>query len=101
MKPSEVIRETKVQLFERGWAQGKFENDRGEVCVRGAIGLALFGDTSASIRQLACDPIEQLILEAVGCEVTGWNDDKSRTFDEVIDGLDKAEKLAEQRELNV
>lgn len=102
MKPSEIIRESKCILFERGWCKEALENERGEVCALGAINVAATGmaclsslghyprDVVAAKQSLSSAISEPLIYR--------WNNDSERTFDEVIEALDRAEKLAEQAE---
>lgn len=100
MKPSEVIREARSILFERGWHQGGYQGRDGSVCVEGACLLALEtlpgalseADTLSTIRA---------VLPSSFCAVFLWNDDEDTTFSDVIDVLDRAEKIAEEREANV
>lgn len=94
MKPSEVIRETKNVLFERGWKRGGFEGDDGTVCVYRALDIATRGPG------ISWDAYKA-VVSALPEPHTGiwvWNDARVRSFDEVIDVLDKAEKIAEARE---
>lgn len=109
MKASELIREARNVLFERGWHQGYFtpiDDDTGEpladdgpVCIYGAIGCVLGDVENKGISTAAVDPFLFAVLDVEDdCEVTEWNDAQERTFSEVIDALDRAEKLAEQRE---
>lgn len=103
MKPSEVIRETRNVLFERGWHQGSLRGPGDSRCVIGAtyavIGIEL--PTNNETLNDTRDWMETLpVLEAATApfRVSAWNDEEGRTFSEVIDMLDKAEKIAEQRE---
>lgn len=92
---ADIIREGRNQLFERGWTQGTMIGPDGTVCAIGAcqladqaIGLGAFQtwvDTRNTIE--ACTP------DGVG--TANWNDTPGRTFDEVIDLFDRAEKYAE------
>ena len=100
MKTSEVIREARNVLFERGWIQGALERIDG-VCLRGAVMTAVRGsylylmDTDVCLVNAAEDIIG---TQTGGWSIPTWNDMGSRTFDEVIEVLDKAEKIAEQME---
>jgi hypothetical protein len=98
MKPSEIIRESKNVMFERGWCQGSFERLDGSVCVRGALRLS----ATQGARIVWTDGWQVGEAEAAahvstavgGGYIPTWNDTKGRTFSEVIDALDLAEKLA-------
>jgi hypothetical protein len=99
MKPSEIIRASKNVMFERGWNQGGYMGPDGSVCVRGALRIAAFGEicpdvlVDADYRLL--DRAERYIrLSVPGRNIAGWNDTPGRTFSEVIDVLDLAEKRA-------
>lgn len=108
MKPSEVLREARNVLFERGWHQGDFTpldaDDEpvadGPVCAYGAIGVVLGDVCCEGIDTTAVDPF---LFAALGvgrdAEIPEWNDEPGRTFGEVIDVFDKAEKLAEAAEV--
>lgn len=116
MKHSEMIRETKHKLFERGWAQRAQEDMDGTVCVVGAAKLAVYGEISHVYTEtITCGTIvmqqtmvrghqmprglRPIIEEAIGgAKIERWNDREGRTFTEVVDALDRAEKIAEQRE---
>lgn len=107
MKPSEVIREARNILFERGWHQGDLEGVDGSVCAAGALYCAAIGQPIPSAGNMALihnsnEPFQYLI-QALAPLVEGgvgsWNDVNGRTFDEVIDAFDRAEKIAEQREV--
>lgn len=96
MKASEVIREAKNLLFERGWCQGDLMGPDG-LCTRGALGVAATGSAYAS--NFASVEAEFFIKTVVyPVTVPGWNDAPGSTFGEVIDALDRAEKLALQHE---
>lgn len=107
MKQSEVIRETKCQLFERGWQQDAMHNKaNGHVCLVGALHCAIFGQPQVNWDDVEIDALLDLrtgVLVTLGMAmeddaIAGWNDAKGRTFTEVIDVLDAAEKFAERQE---
>lgn len=95
MKPSEQIREVKATLMDRGWVQGTAQNSRGEVCLGKAVVLTsqkygIFGPS-----------LYERVLEAIFAVdgqrwnyIPPWNDRIGRTFTDVGDVLDRAEKLA-------
>lgn len=118
LKPSEIIREGKLQLFERGWQRGASLIDRhGSLCALGALGKAA-GLTDDDLRsQLKYVPFYDGVLHTAATflaeamshdrpegrywvtrSVWSFNDATGRTFDEIIDAFDKAEKFAEQAE---
>lgn len=101
MKPSEVIREARNVLFERGWTRRQLEHDDGSVCAMGALRIAAYGAVlgwgpeveSARDCLIAADAhLPDFITDEPS--VPAWNDYPGRTFGEVIDAFDKAEKLA-------
>lgn len=93
MTPAEMIREAKCVLFERGWHQGDSEAPDGSVCVRGALGVV--ADGCAWNLGMGTTAL-QYLREAIGrASIINWNDDPDRSFGEVIDALDRAEKIAE------
>lgn len=98
MKSSEILDRTISILFEHGWTKGRFHNDAGEVCVRGALAFAR-GEEKIFLHT-PYDREEHYIVKAcpriVGSHgwISMWNDHPDRTFDEVIEVLEKAKKLA-------
>lgn len=108
MKPSELLREGRNQLFERGHTKGELERD-GQVCSIGALYCAVYGTARPSGQALADMETHSQFLSAYRCLkraancdfVADWNDRPNRTFSEVIDAFDKAEKLAEAAEAEV
>ena len=99
MKTSEVIRGARNVLFERGWTKHYLHNSAGNVCLRGALMQATAGRISWSVWD-DISPAESIISGKLinGVNVAAWNNAPGRTFDEVIEVLDKAEKIAEQME---
>lgn len=106
----EVIREARNLLFERGWWKGDLEGPNGELCVEGALCVAKNGGMHGMITHELLGPVWKAIEAAsrargisskgdIPCGAFIWNDAKDRTFDEVIEVLDRAEKIAEQSEL--
>lgn len=92
---AEVIREARNLLFERGWTQHVTEDDDGHLCLIRALNLAA-GEGLGRVASIAHPGADKAIASAVDDRVAfGWNDEPGRTFGEVIDILDKAEKFAE------
>jgi hypothetical protein len=100
MKASEIIREARNVLFERGWTQGELIAESGELCLEGALSLAETGE----IRYLPYCGAVDAVMKALDVKwrdsLWGFNDTTGRTFDEVIDALDRAEKIAEAEEVD-
>lgn len=98
MTDAQIIRDARNLLFERGWNQGALEGDDGSLCVSGAV--------NAAVNAACLGPVEpyfrvlRLFESVVSREITGWNDAPERTFNEVIDAMDRAEKIAESREVS-
>jgi hypothetical protein len=100
MKPSEVMREARNVLFERGWT--KLPNALGWIpeedappvplCIEGAVRLAkgepVIEDEKPYLREAICE------RGGFGESPWEWNDRAATTFDDVIDVLERAEKLA-------
>lgn len=91
----QVLRDAVDLLFRRGWTQGSYRNEDG-YCAEGALLAAAVG------RQEAANPARYYLLGALQqmdpaniYGVISWNDTHGRTFDEVIEAFEKAQKLAE------
>lgn len=100
MTPAEIIREARSLLFERGWTKHALENRDGECCVLGALNLAQCGNALG--REYLADGTREAVATAIDpaaefVSVSKWNNAAERTFPEVIDMLDRAEKIAERR----
>lgn len=94
MNAAEVLREARNVLFERGWHKGGIEGTDGSLCALGAIDRAARGGMGSQ-----SDPFlaaSRALQSVVGARSIGsWNDADDRTFDEVLEAFDKAEKIAE------
>lgn len=105
----EIIRQMKESLYQTGWHQGDFHGLHGEQCVVAAfnaivvpimrserIDMILGTELGHALHALdeACADSEK----GVGFpeRVIGFNDTPGRTFTEMIDMLDQAEKIAER-----
>jgi len=99
MLASEVFREARNRLFEHGWGQGDWIVN-GHICIGAACLLA--GGAHLYNGQLQMDAatddsllILNEIVQADGYRAySTWNDQEGRTFDDVIELLELAEKRA-------
>ena len=91
MLPSEVLRQARNEIMERGWSQGDYIASDGSVCAMGAIDIQWDHKNGAVL-----DRASTAFREATGidCFIPIWNDTPGRTIHEVLDMFDKAEKLA-------
>ena len=101
MELSELCRETRNQLFERGWAQGTVRNAGGNVCIMGAAIAALGLDAAMDPRYFGAEKVRMLLaFDGLVADVAKtndapeFNDSVETTFTAVIDTLDLAEKRA-------
>lgn len=100
MKDSEIFREARNVLFERGWGTGHWGTVDGDgpVCLEGAVNCAaMLSLGEMLVHSFAMN--SPVLREACGGLIPfSFNDSPERTFDEVIDALERAEKLALIRE---
>lgn len=99
MTTVEVIRGARAALIKHGWARHVFRGQYGEVCIVQALRIAVNwprctdGETSSAY-YAAWTKLEMLAglptVESVS--LLRWNDHPSRTLDDVMKLLDKAEK---------
>ena len=94
---SNVFEGALEELDQRGWTQGIMENDLGQVCITGAVRLALMGASFLpapldsgykeylSIMRFLSDRIEFRVLPRSWGEamVVPWNDAEARTEEDV------------------
>jgi len=100
MKSSEVFRTARNVLFERGWYQGDFLDDNNQsVCVAGACMLA-YGLAIGQLDDMFIGNDLQNLLYRLDAllpdweNTAHWNDEHGRTFSEIIELLELAEKQA-------
>jgi hypothetical protein len=100
---AEVLSKARDVLADVGWCQKRdgvwqIPLNESPTCISNAVMYAVARDTD---RYLDVLPV---LTEAIGlpCEVralTSWNDDPSRTYEDVILALKQAEELAVERGL--
>jgi hypothetical protein len=117
VKRSEIIAKARGILEDKGWAQGTFEDEDGQVCALGAIRLAsheencIYADNVFSGFCTCLDStsrwtydedlmrgIKQVTPRTRAFCVDMWNDAQRRTKDQVIWALKFAEEFALERE---
>lgn len=91
MTPQEVCAKAAELIRQHGWMQGRFGDKRNGYCLQGALNFAYDG------RPRGCRvPLE--VVDLIGVHLppsrwgnyVAWNDDPSRTIDEVLAVLDAA-----------
>lgn len=76
-------------LDEKGWCQGRYQNDKGEYCPAGA--MIHYADSLLELEGVKGVDIAMRILhDEVNNYVTSWNDKPERTKEEVISALRSA-----------
>lgn len=93
---SEAFREARNVLMERGHNKnGQYRGPDGSVCAYGAVATVTGGE-------YVCGGLLEKALNSLHPDsktfVAAWNDAPERTLDEVLELLERAEKLAEERE---
>lgn len=102
MKASEEIRATKELLMRSGWTKHHLIAFDGTRCLVGGVLGAVQPENQAVVLETIWGAIDAPCRHCCGAptrremrrEIEYWNDQPFRTFDEVCDVLDKAEKLA-------
>ena len=94
MNAAEVLSKARDVLAERGWHQGDLEGEDGSVCVLAAMEVAWHGSGVPFV--VLSNAVEAVIPTHL---VSVWNDDPSRTYEDVILALKQAEELAVERGL--
>jgi hypothetical protein len=84
MQTKEMAILTIRTLMTKGWAQGKYKNDKGHLCIWGAVGRS-----GADRAEMFWYILDFLAAEAGFDGITAWNDHPGRTYEEVIGLLDK------------
>ena len=111
MNAAEVLSKARDVLAERGWHQGDFATaPDGAVCAVGACSVAAYG-MPTMIAETFGDPDGETLLRLIRdviCDsqyadpmstIAQWNDDPSRTYEDVVLALKQAEELAVERGL--
>lgn len=97
MTPAEVLAGARDVLAERGWHQGDYVGADGSVCLLGALRVAL-GDRPTDYHwdYKEWDAVAAPVRSVIACRaIDHWNDDPSRTYEDVVLALKRAEELAE------
>lgn len=99
MTVADVLSTTRDILAERGWCQGSLRAADGSVCLVMAINVALSRHMRERIRSdVTSTAVWEAIGQAVGSSGAGdigrWNDDPSRTYEDVVLALKRAEEVS-------
>lgn len=95
MKASEVLSKARDVLAELGWHQGDFrDRESGAVCLIGALNLVAPGWFNDAVT-----PLRDAMGVTYDIQISVWNDDPSRTYEDVVLALKRAEELAVERGL--
>ena len=99
MKHSEIIRRAITIIEERGWCQGSFSNAKGQVCMVGAINLAMIHSTEHCdiVFDVARANIIARLGNRLGCVPAYFNDQSDTTKEQVIAALEEAAKEWEDK----
>jgi hypothetical protein len=83
-----TLRRAAQIVRERGWTQGRYEEEDGRMCVEGAMSLAHGYQAPAGNCDVVADlfALRQVTLE----NVVDWNDAPERTAEDVIAALEAA-----------
>lgn len=98
METADILEKAAEVLDARGWCQGHYQDDQGQLCAVGAIRVATWGtarwDHSNAVEYLASRMAQEAMSAHLGVEdiAVGWNDRPGRTKDEVIDTFKHAAK---------
>jgi hypothetical protein len=96
-----VWAQAKAEIQRRGWWKGDFY-DRNQpkgsapVCLAGAICAVTAGDPTNELHPRADQCIDR-VMDRLGQQIAGWNDEPSRTVEDVyalLDGLDADDRSA-------
>lgn len=102
MLNSEGFRKAREVLFERNWTRGVLEDSEGRVCMMGAVYLAWginISNLYTAPDHLMANGVIGQVMEAIGSDEVGrWNDVTGRHLNEVLEALDRAEKIALKEE---
>lgn len=76
----------KKELLERGWCQGQFGNQEGQVCLMGS----LTRNKSIPFEEIDSNAVVAAFHAVLNGGVVAFNDTQGRTFNEIMDLLDQA-----------
>lgn len=80
----ETLQKMKDELMVKGWTRAKFEDEDGRVCLLGSLTRSNFLNEADFIEVL------EALRQVTGFSILGFNDARGRTFNDIIDVLDKA-----------
>ena len=102
MRPSEVAYRAADVIAERGHCKHNLQDERGRVCLNGAVNVAAYGDafleTPSTWRKIGGVIRDIMIAEGrdSDCGPVSWNDEPDVTGEDVILMLKKAAARLEE-----
>lgn len=94
----EGLRRAKALLETEGWCKGSYKDADGRRCIRQAI-IDASGVNCLDIGAALYEQMNGRVWSLTHDEVTEWNDDRSRTLDDVYNLLDAAADIADIADL--
>lgn len=99
---AEILTHGRRALVEDGWCQGtdhQYVEDRVTPVAHCAVGCLQIGTSDVVLQAQARLLLDELLMETGTRLLMGWNDDKSRTKDDVLALFDRGIALAKERGL--
>lgn len=85
-------------LEERGWCQGDYQDEKGRVCLVGAVGLVVSDRPAAPALDERYYPLHKTLQRVIGSRlVSAWNDDPLTTYEDAVLCLKRAHELSEEQ----
>lgn len=99
-KDSEVLECAAKLLEEKGWIQHSYRDDNNQHCVVGAVAVCKesFMANGSILGYPASNILRANEFPVINGSCSAWNDDPSRTKEEVIAALLSAAEVARQKE---
>jgi hypothetical protein len=97
MKPSEALATAAVIIEEVGWGGDCWYEEKGKLCIQGALYCAYGEDPTINIFAVPWqvrDKWARWFMEAAGFPTITWNDQHAESQEDVVEMLNKAAELA-------
>lgn len=102
----DLLKQGKTNILERGWAQGEYWNEHGQLCAMGAIDAChswnngpfhMPPDTWSKLRDETAFALSSAVPYPSNKFIIEYNDDPGRTVEEILAVYDKAIENEQQR----